>query len=94
MCVFVGLALGRPTIAQAAPVDDADRLWRRLGSVWSELTQAGGDAVLLRTNSLVTPACGLAGHGVTQARLALQLASTVAVRVTDQAVATRLSAGA
>jgi methionine synthase II (cobalamin-independent) len=73
---------------------DADRLWRRLNSVWSELTQAGCDAVLLRTNSLVTPACGLAGHGVSQARLALQLASHVAVRVTDQAVATRLSAGA
>lgn len=73
---------------------DADRLWRRLSSVWSELVQNGCDAVLLRTNSLVTPACGLAGHGVTQARLALRLASQVAVRVTDQAVATRLSAGA
>jgi methionine synthase II (cobalamin-independent) len=73
---------------------DADRLWRRLSSVWSELTQAGGDAVLLRTNSLVTPACGLAGHGVSQARLALQLATQVAVRVTDQVVAARLTAGA
>ena len=73
---------------------DADRLWRRLSSVWSELAQNGCDAVLLRRNALVTPACGLAGHGVTQARLALQLASAVAVRVTDQAVATRLSAGA
>jgi methionine synthase II (cobalamin-independent) len=73
---------------------DADRLWRRLSSVWSDLAQNGCDAVLLRTNSLVTPACGLAGHGVSQARLALQLAAQVAVRVTDQAVATRLTAGA
>ena len=73
---------------------DADRLWRRLNSVWSELVQNGCDAVLLRTNALVTPACGLAGHGVSQARLALHLASQVAVRVTDQAFATRLSAGA
>ena len=73
---------------------DADRLWRRLNSVWSELAQHGCDAVLLRTNALVTPACGLAGHGVSQARLALQLAAQIAGRVTDQAHAVRLSAGA
>jgi methionine synthase II (cobalamin-independent) len=73
---------------------DADRLWRRLGSVWSELAQAGCDAVQLRTQALVTPACGLAGHGVSQAALALRLAGRVATRVTDQAVAARLSAGA
>jgi methionine synthase II (cobalamin-independent) len=73
---------------------DADRLWRRLSSVWAELAQAGCDPVQLRTQALVTPACGLAGHGVTQARLALQLASRVAARVTDQAHAVRLSAGA
>ena len=73
---------------------DADRLWRRLGSVWSELAQAGCDPVQLRTQALVTPACGLAGHGVSQAALALRLAARVATRVTDQAVAARLSAGA
>ena len=73
---------------------DADRLWRRLSSVWSELVQAGCDAVQLRTQALVTPACGLAGHGVSQAKLALQLASRVASRVTDQVHATRMSAGA
>jgi methionine synthase II (cobalamin-independent) len=73
---------------------DPDRLWRRLSAVWCELVQAGCDPVQLRTQALVSPACGLAGHGVSQAARALKLASTVAARVTDQAVAARLSAGA
>jgi methionine synthase II (cobalamin-independent) len=73
---------------------DPDRLWRRLSSVWCELVQAGCDPIQLRTQALVTPACGLAGHGVSQAARALRLATTVAARVTDQAVAARLSAGA
>jgi hypothetical protein len=73
---------------------DAERLWRRLSGVWCELVQAGCDPVLVRTQALVSPACGLAGHGVSQATRALRLAATVAVRVTDQAVAARLSAGA
>ena len=73
---------------------DADRLWRRLSSVWCELVQSGADPVQLRTQAIVTPACGLAGHGVSQAARALKLAGTVAARVTDQAVAARLSAGA
>ena len=73
---------------------DPDRLWRRLSSVWCELVQAGCDPVQLRSQALVTPACGLSGHGVSQAARALKLATTVAARVTDQAVAARLSAGA
>jgi methionine synthase II (cobalamin-independent) len=73
---------------------DPDRLWRRLSSVWCELVQAGCDPVQLRSQALVTPACGLSNHGVSQAARALRLATTVAVRVTDQAVAARLSAGA
>lgn len=73
---------------------DPDRLWRRLSAVWCELVQTGCDPVLLRTQALITPACGLAGHGVSQAARALKLASTIATRVTDQAVAARLSAGA
>jgi hypothetical protein len=73
---------------------DPDRLWRRLSAVWCELVQAGCDPIQLRTQALVTPACGLAGHGVSQAARALKLATTVAARVTDQAVAARLSAGA
>jgi methionine synthase II (cobalamin-independent) len=74
--------------------NDPDRLWRRLSATWCELVRAGCDAIQLRRQALVTPACGLAGHGVSQAARALDLASQVAARVTDQAVAVRLSAGA
>lgn len=73
---------------------DADRLWRRLSSVWCDLVRAGCDPIRLRQQALVTPACGLANHGPTQAAQALELAGTIASRVTDQAAATRLSAGA
>ena len=73
---------------------DPDRLWRRLSAVWCELVQSGCDPVQLRTQALVTPACGLAGHGPSQSARALKLATNVAARVTDQAVAARLSAGA
>lgn len=73
---------------------DADRLWRRLSGVWCDLVQAGCDPLQLRQQALVTPACGLAGHGPSQAARALKLATTVASRVTDQAAAARLSAGA
>lgn len=72
----------------------ADRLWRRLASTWCDLVQAGCDPAQLRRQALVTPACGLAGHGVSQAARALKLACMLGERVTDQAVAARLSAGA
>lgn len=72
----------------------ADRLWRRLTNIWCDLVQAGCDPAQLRAQALVTPACGLAGHGVSQAARALRLAATLGERATDQAVAARLSAGA
>ena len=73
---------------------DADRLWRRLSAVWCDLVQSGCDPIQLRQQAMVTPACGLAGHGPSQAARALKLAQTIAARVTDQASAIRLSAGA
>ncbi len=72
----------------------ADRLWRQLCDVWCEMVRAGCDPVLLRTQALITPACGLACHGVPQATHVLSLARTVAQRLHDQAVGVRLSAGA
>jgi methionine synthase II (cobalamin-independent) len=71
-----------------------DRLWRRLTSIWCDLVQAGCDPAQLRAQALITPACGLAGHGVSQAARALRLAAVLGERVTDQALAARLSAGA
>lgn len=73
---------------------DADRLWRRLTAIWCELVKAGCDPVQLRAQAIVTPACGLAGHGISQASRSLYLAVELAKRVSDQAVAARLSMGA
>jgi hypothetical protein len=73
---------------------DVDRLWRKLTLLWCDLVNAGADPVLLRAQALVTPACGLAGHGVSQAARALRMTRTLSDRVADQAVATRLTVGA
>jgi hypothetical protein len=74
--------------------DTTDALWRHLVSVWCELTRRGCDPVRLRTRGVITPACGLAGHGITQAERALRLAAEIAERVGDQSVAARLTVGA
>lgn len=74
--------------------DSTDALWRRLVAVWCELTRRGCDPVRLRTRGIITPACGLAGHGLTQAERALRLAADIADRVGDQSVAARLTVGA
>jgi hypothetical protein len=74
--------------------DSADALWRRLAGVWCELTRRGCDPLRLRTRGIITPACGLAGHGLTQAERALRLAAEIAGRVGDQSVAARLTVGA
>jgi hypothetical protein len=74
--------------------DSGEPLWRRLAGTWCELTRRGCDPVLLRSRAVITPACGLAGHGPSQAARALHLASTLADRVHDQAVAARLTLGA
>lgn len=73
---------------------DADRLWRKLSLLWSDVVQAGADPALIRARALVTPACGLAGHGVSQAARALRMSKTLSDRVVDQAAATRSSIGA
>jgi len=73
---------------------DADRLWRRLSLLWCDLVQLGADPATLRSTALVTPACGLAGHGVSQAARTMRLARTLSDRVADQAAATRLTIGA
>lgn len=64
---------------------DADRLWRRLVEVWTELVDGGCAPELLRARALVTPACGLAGHGLSQAAGAMRLAARLGERVADLA---------
>ena len=72
----------------------ADRLWRQLSELWCELVRGGCDPVRLRSQALITPACGLALHGESQAARVLTLTRRVAERVHDQAIGVRLSAGA
>lgn len=74
--------------------DSADPLWRRLAGVWCELTRRGADPIRLRTQAVITPACGLAGHGTAQADQALRLADALGDRIHDQTVAARLTLGA
>jgi hypothetical protein len=83
----------------AVPVDQPlgsgeDRLWRRLTGVWSELTAAGLDPMLLRLRSMISPADGLGHFGPTQARRVVDLTTALAVRVRRQTISARLSLGA
>lgn len=73
---------------------EPERLWRRLADEWCVLTQGGCDPVLLRSQSLVMPECGLAGHTSSTAERALVLASKVGEKVEDQALGARLIVGA
>ena len=74
--------------------ESADKHWRRLATVWCELTRRGCDPVPLRARGIITPACGLAGYGASQAERVLGIARELAARVHDQAVAARLTLGA
>ncbi len=69
-------------------------LWKALLEAWCELTRRGCDPVQLRGQALVAPACGLAGHGESQAERAMLLAREIGNRVHDQAAATKLAVGA
>jgi hypothetical protein len=72
-----------------------DRLWRQLSTLWCTLVNDGGcDPVRLRTQAMITPACGLYHHGVTQAEQVLTFTNRLAERLHDQAVAVRLQVGA
>jgi len=71
-----------------------ERLWRRLLLLWRELVAEGGcEPGRLRTQAMITPACGLADHGVTQAEQVLWFTTRLAERLHDQALAARLVAG-
>jgi hypothetical protein len=72
----------------------ADRHWRELADLWCSLVQGGCDAVRLRRQAIVTPACGLGLHELSAVDHVFELVDAVADRVHGQAVATRLSVGA
>ncbi len=83
----------------AVPTDEpvgesGDGLWRRLSDLWCALVREGCDAGRLRRQALVTPACGLAGHGASQSEHSLRLAAELGRRVLGQAIGLRLQVGA
>ena len=84
--------------ARCRPIDPVgttvERLWRQLSLLWCDLVGAGCDPARLRTQALITPACGLATHGVTQGEQVMELATHIAERLHDQAIGARLSVGA
>ena len=72
-----------------------ERLWRMLSLLWCTLVTEGGcDPVLLRTQAMITPACGLWRHGIPQAQQVLQFTNRLAARLHDQAIGVRLTVGA
>ncbi|MEA3077210.1 MAG: hypothetical protein QOF60_2118 [Actinomycetota bacterium] len=77
------------------PLGERDEpYWRRLSELWSELARNGCDPMRLRTQAIVTPACGLALHHPSQVGTIYRLVRRLAERVQDQAIAARMSAGA
>ncbi len=71
-----------------------DRYWQSLSAVWGRLAEGGCDPVLLRTQAMVTPACGLARYQASQAARVFDLVSGLADRLRSQAVGLRLQVGA
>lgn len=74
--------------------DAADGLWRELVGSWCACTRSGFDPARVRRQAIITPACGLATHGIPQAEHAMELAGALAARVHEQAAAARLTLGA
>jgi hypothetical protein len=71
----------------------AERSWKSIVEVMCALVKAGVDPVLLRRNSFVTPACGLATHSDGVAKRVFAHAREVSVKVAEQATASRLTLG-
>jgi hypothetical protein len=86
--IWGAIPTDRPVGESAGPV------WKSLLDVWCELTRRGCDPSRLRSQALVAPACGLAGHGLSQAEHALVLAREIGDRVHDHGAATKLAIGA
>lgn len=71
----------------------AERSWKSIVEVMCALVKSGVDPVILRRNSFVTPACGLATHSDGVAERVFAHAREVSVKVAEQATASRLTLG-
>ena len=86
--IWGAIPTDRPVGEHVAP------MWKSLLDVWCELTRRGCDPSQLRSQALVAPACGLAGHGASQAERTLMLTREIGGRVHDHGAATKLAIGA
>jgi hypothetical protein len=86
--IWGAIPTDRPVGEHAGPI------WKNLLDVWCELTRRGCDPSRLRSQALVAPACGLAGHGTSQAERMMLLAGEIGDRVHDHGAATKLAIGA
>jgi methionine synthase II (cobalamin-independent) len=73
--------------------ETCDAAWKRLVALWCDLARLGCDLAQLRAQSMVTPACGLAGHGRSQAERALRITAEIGARVREHALFARRSFG-
>jgi hypothetical protein len=71
-----------------------ERPWRQLTQLWCQLVERGCDQVLLRTQCIVTPECGLGMHSPSVAERVHRITAEVSRRVHDQATATHFVLGA
>jgi hypothetical protein len=93
------LARGGIVAWGAVPTDGpisttAERPWRELTQLWCQLVERGCDHVLLRSQCIVTPECGLGVHSPSVAERVHRITAEVSRRVHDQATATRFVLGA
>lgn len=65
--------------------DDPGLLCRQLIATWRALRADGCDGDLLRSQALITPACGMAGHGLSQAERVLRLTGRITERIHELA---------
>ena len=72
----------------------AERPWRQLCELWSQLTDRGCDSRLLRQNSVITPECGLGMLTPTLSEHVHHMVTDIGRRVHDQAVAAQFVVGA
>ena len=82
-------------VATGGPIGvTSTRSWHQLAKVWCELVQRGCDAGLLRTQSLLTPECGLGTHSVSVAERLCHSLRDVSRSVRSEAAAAQFVLGA
>ena len=60
------------------------RAWHQLSQLWCEFVRSGVDPVLIRSQSMITPHCGLGVHSVGVAERVYQMVRDIGRRVRDQ----------